>query len=96
MATLLTQVDLNIALEALPDWEQVDGRNAIQRSYVFANFIGAFGFMTRCALVAEKMNHHPEWSNVYKTVVVILTTHDCAGVTELDIKLAKKMDALAE
>ncbi|SDX34181.1 4a-hydroxytetrahydrobiopterin dehydratase [Roseicitreum antarcticum] len=77
-------------------WELVDGRDAICKTYVFANFIAAFGWMTRAAIWAEKLGHHPEWSNVYKTVDVTLTTHDCGGVSDLDIKLAQKMDALAE
>ena len=76
-------------------WEMVEGRDAIHKTYVFANFIEAFGFMSRAALWAEKLNHHPEWSNVYKTVEVTLTTHDTGGLSELDGKLATKMDALA-
>lgn len=76
-------------------WTELEGRDAIHKSYVFANFVEAFGFMTRVALVAEKMSHHPEWSNVYKTVEVTLTTHDAGGLSELDIRLAGRMDALA-
>ena len=76
-------------------WEMVEGREAIHKTFVFANFIEAFGFMSRAALWAEKLNHHPEWSNVYKTVEVTLTTHDTGGLSELDGKLATKMDALA-
>jgi len=75
-------------------WAMVEGRDAIQKSFVFANFVEAFGFMTRAALWAEKLNHHPEWANVYKTVEVTLTTHDTGGLSDLDAKLAKKMDAL--
>lgn len=75
-------------------WALVDGRDAITKTYVFANFIEAFGWMTRAALIAEKMNHHPEWSNVYKTVEVTLTTHDADGLSELDVKLADKLDRL--
>lgn len=74
-------------------WTMVDGRDAISKTFVFANFIDAFGWMTRMALWAEKMDHHPEWSNVYKTVEVVLTTHDAGGVTMKDVTLAKKMDA---
>ena len=74
-------------------WEQ-DG-DAIKKSYQFSNFVEAFGFMSRAALWAEKMDHHPEWFNVYKTVDVRLTTHDAGGLSMLDVKLAKKMDALA-
>lgn len=76
-------------------WEAVEGRDAIRKTYTFRNFIEAFGWMTRAALWAEKWNHHPEWSNVYKTVDVVLTSHDIGGLGERDVKLAKKMDALA-
>ncbi|MEM8956617.1 MAG: 4a-hydroxytetrahydrobiopterin dehydratase [Pseudomonadota bacterium] len=75
-------------------WALVDGRDAIVKSFVFRDFIEAFGWMTRAALIAEKMNHHPEWSNVYKTVEVTLTTHDAGGLSDLDVKLAGKLDAL--
>lgn len=76
-------------------WTMVDGRDALTKTFVFKNFVDAFGFMTRCAIWAEKWNHHPEWFNVYKTVDVTLSTHDAGGLTELDVKLARKMDALA-
>jgi 4a-hydroxytetrahydrobiopterin dehydratase len=76
-------------------WSMVEGRDAIAKRFVFRNFVEAFGFMTRAALWAEKLNHHPEWSNVYKTVDVVLTTHDCDGLSELDVKLATRMDQLA-
>ena len=76
-------------------WEEVKDRDAIRKTFLFKNFVEAFGFMTRAALWAEKLNHHPEWSNVYRTVTVELTTHDAGGLTELDLKLATKMDALA-
>ena len=76
-------------------WSIVDGRDAIKKTFVFGNFIDAFGFMTRVALWAEKWNHHPEWSNVYKTVDITLTTHDAGGLSALDAKLGAKMDALA-
>ena len=76
-------------------WALVDGRDAITKSFTFTNFVEAFGFMTRTAIWAEKLNHHPEWSNVYKTVEVTLTTHDADGLSALDAKLARKMDALA-
>jgi 4a-hydroxytetrahydrobiopterin dehydratase len=66
-----------------------------QKTFTFKNFVEAFGWMTSAAIVAEKLNHHPEWSNVYKTVNVTLTTHDTSGLTDLDLKLAKRMDALA-
>ena len=76
-------------------WAMQDGRDAIYKKFVFANFIEAFGFMTRAALHAEKLNHHPEWSNVYKTVEVTLTTHDADGLSALDAKLGAKLDELA-
>ena len=76
-------------------WELVEGRDALTRTYRFGSFVEAFGWMTRCALWAEKLNHHPEWSNVYATVTVTLTTHDAGGLSTLDVKLAQKMDALA-
>ncbi len=72
-----------------------DGRDAVTKTYVFKNFVEAFGFMTQAAIHAEKLNHHPEWSNVYKTVHVTLTTHDTGGLSVLDEKLANQMDALA-
>jgi len=83
------------ALAKLNGWSDVAGRDAITRKFVFKDFNQAFGFMTRAALVAEKMDHHPEWFNVYKTVEVTLSTHDAGGVTELDAKLAAEMDKLA-
>src|SRR2546423_7950064 len=83
------------ALAKLSGWTEVSGRDAITRKFVFKDFNQAFGFMTRAALVAEKMDHHPEWFNVYKTVEVTLSTHDAGGVTELDVKLAEAMDKLA-
>jgi 4a-hydroxytetrahydrobiopterin dehydratase len=86
---------LTAALAELAGWQRVSGRDAITKTFVFADFNAAFGFMTRVALVAEKMDHHPEWSNVYKTVVVMLTTHDAGGVTDRDIKLAEAMERFA-
>ncbi len=83
------------ALGRLKGWSEVDGRDAIAKKFVFADFNQAFGFMTRAALVAEKLDHHPEWFNVYKTVDVTLSTHDAGGLTDLDIKLAEMMDKLA-
>lgn len=75
-------------------WELVEGRDAICKTFVFEDFVAAFGWMTRVALWAEKWNHHPEWENVYKTVNVTLTTHDVGGLSTLDLKLARKMDSL--
>ena len=76
-------------------WALDPARDAITKIYKFRNFIEAFGFMTRAALWAEKWNHHPEWSNVYNRVTVTLTTHDVDGLTDLDVKLATKLDSLA-
>jgi len=83
------------ALATLNGWTEADGRDAIARTFTFKDFNQAFGFMTCAALVAEKMDHHPEWFNVYKTVEVTLSTHDAGGVTDLDIKLAAAMDKIA-
>jgi 4a-hydroxytetrahydrobiopterin dehydratase len=83
------------ALTKLKGWSAVTGRDAIGKKFEFGDFNQAFGFMTRVALVAEKMDHHPEWSNVYKTVEVTLSTHDAGGVTELDVRLAEAMDKIA-
>jgi 4a-hydroxytetrahydrobiopterin dehydratase len=84
------------ALDALPGWTDTAGREAIARTFVFKDFNEAFGFMSRAALVAEKRDHHPEWRNVYKTVEVVLATHDADGVTALDVDLAKAMNAIAK
>jgi len=83
------------ALAELKGWSELPGRDAIAKKFTFKDFNQAFGFMARAALVAEKMDHHPEWSNVYKTVDVTLSTHDAGGVTEKDIALAKAMDKFA-
>ncbi|MGI9437778.1 MAG: 4a-hydroxytetrahydrobiopterin dehydratase [Geminicoccaceae bacterium] len=83
------------AFADLDGWTECQDRDAISKTFIFKNFNHAFGFMTRTALLAEKMNHHPEWFNVYKTVDVTLTTHDVGGVTALDIKLADAMNRLA-
>src|SRR6266702_2030359 len=80
---------------ALTGWTDGPGREAITRTFTFKDFNEAFGFMSRAALVAEKNDHHPEWRNVYKTVEVVLATHDAGGVTALDIELAKAMNAIA-
>ncbi len=81
------------AVAALNGWHEASGRSAIEKTFVFADFKQAFGWMTRVALKAEQMDHHPEWFNVYSKVTVVLTTHDAAGVTSLDVELAKFMDA---
>lgn len=83
------------ALRKMTGWEPVEGREAIRKTFQFPDFVQAFGWMTAIAIEAEKMDHHPEWANVYRTVEVTLTTHDAGGVTALDVALARKMDALA-
>jgi 4a-hydroxytetrahydrobiopterin dehydratase len=83
------------ALASIPAWTEVAGRDAIQRRFQFKDFSQAWGFMSRAALVAEAMNHHPEWSNVWNRVDVTLATHDAGGVTDLDVTLARALDALA-
>jgi 4a-hydroxytetrahydrobiopterin dehydratase len=95
MRTKLTADARKAALAKLPGWSDVAGRDAITKKFVFKDFNAAFGFMTRAALVAEKMDHHPEWFNVYKNVEVTLATHDAGGVTELDTKLAEAMERIA-
>lgn len=91
----LTEDELTTALGALERWALDTGGKAIVRQFKFANFTEAFAFMTAAALTAEKMDHHPEWSNVYNRVEVRLTTHDSDGLTELDVALAKAMDKAA-
>ncbi|TCT11701.1 pterin-4-alpha-carbinolamine dehydratase [Tepidamorphus gemmatus] len=95
MAQTLTGAARAEALAGLPEWREAAGRDAIERTYRFKDFNEAFGFMARVALVAEKMDHHPEWRNVYRTVEVMLSTHDAGGVTERDVALARAMDAIA-
>lgn len=90
------RLDLAETLKNLPKWKAHDGeRPAIERSLKFADFNAAFGFMTRVALMADKMDHHPEWSNVYNRVEVLLTTHDADGVTQRDVALARFIDEVA-
>lgn len=91
--SVLDQASLQAGLARLPDWALRDGK--LHREFVFADFVEAFGFMTRAALVAERMNHHPEWCNVYKRVRVDLTTHEAGGISERDLALAAAMDRLA-
>lgn len=95
MARQLTAAEREAALGRLAGWQMADGRDAIVKRFVFDDFNQAFGFMARVALVAEKMDHHPEWSNVYKTVDVTLTSHDAGGLTERDVRLAEAMDRIA-
>jgi 4a-hydroxytetrahydrobiopterin dehydratase len=84
------------ALKELPHWHEVSGRDAIARKFEFKSFNEAFGFMARAALLAEKMDHHPEWFNVYNKVEVTLSTHDAGGITNNDIQMAKAMDGYAK
>ncbi|MEL6168381.1 MAG: 4a-hydroxytetrahydrobiopterin dehydratase [Pseudomonadota bacterium] len=98
MAETLTDTERDSSLGPLTEagWEHDPERDAISKRFVFRDFAQAFGWMAEIAIEADKMNHHPEWSNVYKTVDVTLTTHDAAGLTTLDVKLAQKMDAAAK
>lgn len=95
MAVRLTDEERGTALAPLTEWQIVEGREAITRSYKFKDFNEAFGWMTRVGMVAEKMDHHPEWANVYNSVKVTLSTHDAGGITQLDINLAVIMDMIA-
>lgn len=91
--TKLDDTEIAAQLASTPGWTR--SGDTLTRTFEFADFVAAFGFMSRCALVAEKMDHHPDWSNVYKTVKVALSTHDAGGITKLDFDLARKMSALA-
>lgn len=97
MATKLDPAARAAALRELAatGWRDAEGRDAIAKTFRFRDFSEAWGFMSRAALAAEKLDHHPEWSNVYRTVEVTLSTHDAGGLTELDLALARAMDALA-
>lgn len=95
MTAKLDKTQRAAALKSLTGWSEDAKRDAIVKTFVFANFVEAFGFMTKAALVAERMDHHPEWSNVYKTVNVLLTTHDAGGLSMKDIELARAMDGAA-
>ena len=95
MPKKLNDAERAAALSGLPGWTLVAGREAISKRFTFADFSQAFGFMTRAALVAERMNHHPEWFNVWNKVDVTLATHDAGGLTKLDIELAAAMDKIA-
>lgn len=92
--TALTEAELSAALAKLPDWQLKAGK--LHREYQFSDFVAAFGFMSSAALVAQTMDHHPEWFNVYNKVRVDLTTHDADGISALDVKLAHAMDELAQ
>ena len=92
----LDEKERSAALAELKEWRLLTEREAISRSFRFTDFNEAFGFMTRAALLAEKLNHHPEWSNVYNKVDVVLTTHDAGGLTRKDVEMAKAMDSYAK
>ncbi len=92
---LLSESERDAALATLDGWAFDAGRNGIAKRFTFADFPAAFAFMTRVALAAEKADHHPDWSNVWNRVDVLLSTHDAGGVTEKDIALAAKIDAVA-
>jgi 4a-hydroxytetrahydrobiopterin dehydratase len=94
MIAKLTDAERARLLPTLEGWTSVDGRDAIQKSYRFKDFSAAWGFMNRAALAAEKLDHHPEWFNVYNRVDVLLTTHDAGGLSMRDITLARALDAL--
>jgi 4a-hydroxytetrahydrobiopterin dehydratase len=96
MTAKLDKAQRASALKELKGWREESKRDAIVKTFVFGNFVEAFGFMTQVALVAERMDHHPEWSNVYKTVNVLLTTHDAGGLTSKDVELARAMEAAAK
>lgn len=95
MNTRLTESERDAALAALEGWSRLAGRDAIAGSFRFVDFNQAFGFMSRVALMAEKLDHHPEWSNVYNRVEIVLTTHDAGGLTEKDIELARFISRIA-
>ena len=93
MSEPMTDTDRDALVAA--GWTLAEGGTALDKTYTFANFVEAWGWMSRAAIWAEKLNHHPEWSNVYKTVKVRLTTHDTGGLSTLDAQLARKMDEAA-
>lgn len=96
MIAQLTDIERAEALEDLPEWDYDEGRDAIARTFTFADFSEAFAFMTRVALLAEKADHHPDWSNVWNRVDVSLTTHDAGGLSPRDIDMAQAIDALLD
>ncbi|GAA0785642.1 4a-hydroxytetrahydrobiopterin dehydratase [Roseibium denhamense] len=96
MVERLKPEDRAAGLSQLTEWHLCSGREAIQKSFKFQDFTEAFAFMTRVALIAEKMDHHPEWSNVYRTVDITLATHDVGGISVLDLKLAAEIDRIAQ
>lgn len=95
MTARLTEDARRTAIAGLAGWSEVPGRDAVQKTFKFSDFNEAFGFMARVALVAERMDHHPEWRNVWNTVEVVLSTHDAGGLTQKDVDLATRMNAIA-
>jgi len=93
MIEQLNEHERAAALDALGEWDYDETRDALTRQFVFADFVEAFGFMTRVAIIAEKFDHHPEWSNIYNRVDVLLTTHDAGGLSTRDVALATAIDA---
>ena len=94
MPARLSESERTALATTLPGWSLVNGRDAIERSFQFRDFSEAWGFMNRVALLAESQNHHPEWSNVWNTVRITLSTHDAGGLTDKDVTLAKAIDKL--
>ena len=92
MATKLPAKEKSKIIKTLKGWKKTRGRDSIEKNYAFKDFASAFSWMTQISLIAEEMNHHPEWFNVYNKVNVTLSTHDAGGITDLDVKLAKEMD----
>lgn len=92
----LSEAERADALDGLPDWDYDEGRDAISREFMFDDFNQAFGFMTQVALLAEKADHHPEWSNVYNRVTILLTTHDAGGLSARDIEMAEAIEELID
>lgn len=95
MEKLKKSQEIESFLKKNTSWKKTKNRSALQKSFTFSNFNEAFGFMTRAALMAETMNHHPEWTNVYNRVDITLSTHDAGGITNLDFKLARFLDSIA-
>lgn len=96
MVDALTPEERTAALDALADWDYDETRDGIVRQFLFGDFSEAFAFMTRVALLAEVQDHHPEWSNVWNRVDIVLTTHDAGGLSARDVKMAKAIDALLD
>ena len=94
MIQKLSETERQAGLRELKDWQPTSGRDAIRRAFKFRNFSEAWGFMNRVALLAEAQDHHPEWSNVYNRVEILLSTHDCDGLSQRDLKLARSIDQL--